>query len=63
MDNICSIEELYKKYYREIVNWAASMTGDYSEAEDLVQEAFLNVIDHEELLSQLPEMQARAWVY
>ena len=33
------IEELYKKYYEELINWCHSMTGNLYTAEELVHEA------------------------
>ena len=35
------IEELYKKYYEELINWCHSMTGNLYTAEELVHESFL----------------------
>lgn len=41
------IEELYKKYYEELINWCHSMTGNLYTAEELVHEAFLRAMLHE----------------
>lgn len=57
------IEQLYTAYYRELVIWCTTMTGDRSQAEDLVQEAFLRAMKHEGHLSVLEEKQKRAWLY
>ena len=57
------IELLYKKFYSELVHWACGMTGDLILAEEIVQEGFLRVIEHEEQLIPLTESQQRAWIY
>ena len=63
MEKISSIDELYQKYYREVVNWAISMTNDRYIAEDLVQEAFLRAMQHEQQFMSMEPMQCRAWIY
>ena len=63
MDNVCSIDALYKKYYRELVAWANYMTNNKYIAEDLVQEAFLKALNYEEVFERIHELQARAWIY
>ena len=45
------IEELYKKYYEELINWCHSMTGNLYTAEELVHEAFLRAMLHEDIHS------------
>lgn len=57
------IEELYLTYRPELVGWCKNMTRDSSLAEELVQEAFLRAMLHEETLSVLGEKQRRAWLY
>ena len=57
------IEELYKKYYEELINWCHSMTGNLYTAEELVHEAFLRAMLHEDTLSTLKEQQSRSWLY
>jgi len=57
------IEELYGNYQEELVRWCGGMTGDMTVAEDLVQEAFMRAMLHEELLQSLREVQKRAWLY
>lgn len=57
------IEELYKKYYEELINWCHSMTGNLYTAEELVHEAFLRAMLHEDTLSALKEQQSRSWLY
>lgn len=57
------IEELYEKYHPELVKWCTGMTGSLQTAEELVQEAFLRAMLHEELFESLDEKQGRSWVY
>lgn len=57
------IEELYAKYHSELVKWCTGMTGSLQTAEELVQEAFLRAMLHEELLEMLDEKQGRSWLY
>lgn len=57
------IEELYLTYRPELAGWCKNMTRDSSLAEELVQEAFLRAMLHEETLSVLGEKQRRAWLY
>ncbi len=57
------IEELYKKYHQELVGWCHSMTGNLHTAEELVQEAFLRAMLHEDILTMLQEHQRRSWLY
>ena len=57
------IEELYKKYHQELICWSQSMTGSLHSAEELVQEAFLRAMLHEEVLENLQDQQCRSWLY
>ena len=57
------IEELYEKYYQELTGWCRSMTGSLHTAEELVHEAFLRAMLHENVLSTLQEHQRRSWLY
>lgn len=57
------IEQLYNAYHEELTRWCGSMTRDPVLAQDLVQEAFLRALMNEELLGNLKEKQARAWLY
>lgn len=47
------VEKIYQKYFKELSGWCASMTCDRAKAEDLVQEAFLRALDHEELFDTM----------
>ena len=57
------IEELYRKYHQELVGWCRSMTGNPHTAQELVQEAFLRAMLHEDVLEGLREQQRRSWLY
>lgn len=57
------IEELYEKYYQELTGWCRSMTGNLHIAEELVQEAFLRAMLHEDVFASLQEHQLRSWLY
>lgn len=57
------IEKLYADYREELVRWCTRMTEEESLAEDLVHEAFMRAMLHEELLGSLSEEQRRAWMY
>lgn len=57
------IENLYKRYYLELLHWCQKMTTSPQAAEELVQEAFVRAMLHLELLETLNEKQCRAWLY
>lgn len=57
------VEELYEKYHSELLRWCQGMTVNFQTAEELVQEAFLRAVLHEELLGMLDEGQRRSWLY
>ncbi len=57
------VEELYEKYQEELLRWCTRMTGERSQAEDLVHEAYMRAMLHEELLESLSGQQRRAWLY
>jgi len=57
------IESLYERYHSELVRWCQGMTDNLQTAEELVQEAFLRAMIHEDMLIILDENQCRAWLY
>ena len=57
------VEALYAELWEELAGWCRSMTGDRTLAEELVQEAFMRALLHEEELTGLNPQQRRAWMY
>lgn len=57
------IEELYTSYHNELVKWCQTMTDSHELAEELVQEAYLRAMLHQDMLEMLQEKQRRAWLY
>ena len=57
------IEKLYRQYHQELLGWCQSMTGNQHTAEELIQEAFLRAMLHEEILANLQDYQCRSWLY
>ncbi len=57
------MEQMYKRLYPQLVRWCQKMTSDKRTAEELVQEAFLRALLHEEIFIGLAESQQRAWFY
>lgn len=56
-------EELYEKYYPELLKYAASTGQSQAEAEDLAQEVFLRALQSGALFEELGPCQRRAWLY
>jgi len=56
------LEELYGKFYKEILAYCAAMTKSAA-AEDLVQETYLRAMTHWGDLEDLSRGQCRAWLY
>ncbi len=57
------LEELYGKFYKEILAYCAAMTKSSASAEDLVQETCMRAFTHWEDLENLSKSQCRAWLY
>lgn len=57
------IQELYHKYEQHLLRFARSLSGDKSEAEDLVQETFLKSMINMELLCTLPDYKVKSWLF
>lgn len=57
------LEELYGKFYKEILAYCAAMTKSAAAAEDLVQETYLRAMTHWGDLEDLSRGQCRAWLY
>jgi RNA polymerase sigma-70 factor (ECF subfamily) len=56
------IETLYARHRSALVRWCSAMTHGRPEAEDLVQETFLRVLQNPEMLEDLSDAQCRAWL-
>ena len=57
------IQDLYTKFYKELLTYCRAMTKNQSAAEDLVQETFLKVFTHWGDVEDLSANQRRAWLY
>ena len=57
------IDELYDSLYQELTGWCTAMAGSRTQAEDLVQEAFLRAMLNTGLLQELDAGKRRAWMY
>ncbi len=57
------IEELYGKFYKDILAYCSAMTKDRATAEDLVQETYMRAMTHWEDLEDRSRGQCRAWLY
>jgi RNA polymerase sigma-70 factor (ECF subfamily) len=57
------VSHLYTSYEAQLRRYAESLTHDYDQAEDLVQEAFIRASAHADLLGQLDGAQCRSWLY
>lgn len=57
------IEELYTAYHDELINWSQTMTDNRELAEELVQEAYLRAMLHQDTLELLQKQQRRSWLY
>ena len=54
------IDELYDSLYQELTGWCTAMAGSRTQAEDLVQEAFLRAMLNIGLLQELDAGKRRA---
>jgi RNA polymerase sigma factor (sigma-70 family) len=57
------VNTLYSTYEARLRRYAEGLTHDYDQADDLVQEAFIQASSHADLLGQLNGLQQRAWLY
>lgn len=57
------LEDLYGKFYKEMLAYCTAMTRSRSPAEDLVQETYLRAFTHWADLADLSKSQRRAWLY
>ena len=56
-------DEIYKKYYPELLRWCLGACRDKELAEDLVQETFLKALQNADIFEDLGPCQRRAWLY
>ncbi len=57
------LEDLYGRFYRDLLAYCTAMTKNESAAEDLVQETWLRAFTHWEDVEDLSAGQRRAWLY
>ena len=55
-------QELYEKFYTRVLRFAASLTHERAEAEDLTQETFLRALGEQDTLSPLSDAQRLSWL-
>lgn len=56
------LEDLYGKFYRDLLAYCTAMTKSSPSAEDLVQETYLRAFTHWEDVEDLTAGQCRAWL-
>lgn len=59
----CMWDEIYEKYYPELLRWCLAACRDKELAEDLVQETFLKALRNADTVEDLGPSQCRAWLY
>ena len=57
------VTRLFQDHQAQLRRYAQGLTHDYDQAEDLIQDAFIKAVAHQELLSQLNGQQRRSWLY
>jgi RNA polymerase sigma-70 factor (ECF subfamily) len=58
-----TLEDLYDEFEARLRRYAVSLVRDADHSEDLVQETFIRVMGHLDLLDQLNGHQRRAWLF
>lgn len=56
-------DEIYEKFYPELIRWCCRACQDQALAEDLVQETFLRALQNADTIEDLNLSQCRAWLY
>lgn len=56
-------DEIYQKYYSELLHYAAAACKNQTEAEDVAQEVFLKALQNADVFEDLGPSQKRAWLY
>ncbi|MBD5160655.1 MAG: RNA polymerase sigma factor [Oscillibacter sp.] len=57
------VQDLYTRFYKELLAYCKAMTKSGAAAEDLVQETYLRAFTHWEDVEDLSKGQCRAWLY
>ena len=57
------VQDLYAKFYKELLAYCKAMTKSTASAEDLVQETYMRAFTHWEDVEDLSTSQCRAWLY
>ena len=57
------VQDLYTKFYKELLAYCKAMTKSSAAAEDLVQETYLRAFTHWDDVEDLSAGQCRAWLY
>ena len=57
------VQDLYTKFYKELLTYCKAMTKSTASAEDLVQETYLRAFTHWDDVEDLSTSQCRAWLY
>ena len=55
--------QIYEAYQSDLLKYAYSLSRQWEDAEDLVQQAYLKALEQHELFEQMHEMQIRGWLY
>lgn len=54
---------VYEKYHNDFLSFAKSITKNYDEAFDLVQDAYLAALEREEMFEFMNEYQIKGWFF
>lgn len=55
--------QIYQTYQSDLLKYAFSLSRQWEDAEDFVQQAYLKALEQYELFEQMHEMQIRGWLY
>jgi RNA polymerase sigma-70 factor (ECF subfamily) len=58
-----TLDELHEQFGASLQRFALHLTGDYDQAQDLVQETLIRVFTNRDLVSFLNVYQQQAWMY
>jgi len=57
------VEELYRTYRKDLLQYCSNLASDRAGAEDLVQETYLRAMGHLDDLEDMSRSQRRSWLY